>query len=78
MVLALAGTGAVVAFASLWLYYFAPMGTALDLDLSRGWMSPISEMANGRNPYLGHLLPDGRRIGAPAVLHAPLRPQRAT
>ena len=71
--LALAAAGAAVAFASLWLYYFAPMGTALDLDLSRGWMSPIREMADGRNPYVGHLLPDGRRSGAPAVLHRPLK-----
>ena len=63
--LLLAGVGAAVAFVSLWLSYFAPLGPALDLDLSRGWSGPIKDMASGRNPYLGHLRPDGTRVNVP-------------
>ena len=64
-ILPLAGVGAAAAFVTLWLAYFAPFGPALDLDLSRGWTGPIKDMASGRNPYLGHLRPDGTRVNVP-------------
>jgi hypothetical protein len=61
----LGGVGAAAAVVTLWLAYFAPFGPALDLDLSRGWQGPIKDMAQGRNPYLGHLRPDGTRVNVP-------------
>jgi hypothetical protein len=61
----LGGLGAATAFVTLWLSYFAPFGPALDLDLRRGWSGPIQDMASGRNPYLGHLRPDGTRVKVP-------------
>ena len=63
--LLLGGVGAATAIVGLSFYYFAPLGPALDLDLSRGWRGPIEDMANGRNPYAGHLRPDGSRVNVP-------------
>jgi hypothetical protein len=61
----LAGLGAATAVVTLWLSCFAPFGPALDLDIRRGWAGPIQDMASGRNPYLGHLRPDGTRVNVP-------------
>ena len=63
--LLLGGVGAATAVVGLSLYYFAPFGPTLDLDLSRGWRGPIQDMASGRNPYAGHLRPDGSRVNIP-------------
>ena len=57
--------GALAAFAGLMLYDYSPYGPALDLDLRGGWTTPILQTAQGRDPYIGHLLPDGRRLAAP-------------
>jgi hypothetical protein len=63
--LALGAVGGAVAVVSQSVYYYTPLGSALDLDMRGGWMTPIVEMAHGRDPYIGHLLPDGRRIKIP-------------
>lgn len=54
--------GAGVAFASLVIYYLSPFGAATDLDMRHGWTTPIVDELHGRNPEIGHLTPDGRRI----------------
>ncbi len=56
------GAGALISLISLSLYSYAPFGSAFDLDLSKGWLGPVLETAHGRNPYLGRVEPDGRRI----------------
>jgi hypothetical protein len=63
----LAVAGAAVSIVSLILYGYAPFGPALDLDMRNGWITPMIETARGRNPYIGHLMPDGRRLDVPRV-----------
>lgn len=58
-----AALGAVVAIATLGLYILSMFGPALDLDMSHGWLTPMLDAAHGHNPSIGHLLPDGRRLG---------------
>ena len=66
--LALGALGATVSLAGLMAYSFTPLDSALDLDMRKGWTQPMIDVTHGRNPYIGHLLPDGRRIGVPPAL----------
>ncbi len=59
--------GAVVSLVSLILYGYAPFGPALDLDMRNGWITPMVETAHGRDPFIGHLMPDGRRLDVPSA-----------
>ena len=61
----LTGLGSLVSLFSLMLYCYAPMGPAVDFDMSGGWTTPMWEVAHGRSPFIGHLLPDGRRVNVP-------------
>jgi hypothetical protein len=54
--------GATAAAGGLLLYHLAPLNSATDLDLSRGWLAAVLDVAKGRNVVVGHLMPDGRRI----------------
>ena len=60
--LGLGAGGAAVAVISLWANYNSPQGPAVDLDLRGGWTTPILDVAHGRDPHIGHLLPNGRRM----------------
>lgn len=60
-----AAGGAVVSVVTLTLYCYAPFGSALDQDLSRGWLGPIIDQAHGRDPFVGRMQPDGHRILVP-------------
>jgi hypothetical protein len=62
----LAAMGVAVSLFSLMLYSDAPLGPAVDLDMRSGWLTPIREARQGNDPHIGHLLPDGRRLPAPA------------
>jgi hypothetical protein len=64
--LSMAGLGAGVSLISLILYSYTPFGPAVDFDMRGGWITPILEVAHDRDPYIGHLLPDGRRVNVPA------------
>ncbi|HVY33834.1 MAG TPA: hypothetical protein VG960_05375 [Caulobacteraceae bacterium] len=59
--------GAVVSLISLTLYSYAPFGPAVDLDMRNGWITPMVETAQGRDPFIGHLMRDGRRLNIPAA-----------
>ena len=58
--------GAVASVLSLTLYCYSPFGSAFDMDLGKGWLTPIRMTAAGHDPYIGRLQPDGRRILVPA------------
>jgi hypothetical protein len=61
----MARVGALASVATLALYAYSPFGPAVDLDMRRGWIQPLIEHAHGRFAYIGHLLPDGRRVDLP-------------
>ena len=57
--------GAVVSLLDLTASSYAVFGPALDLDLRGGWIAPLVKVSKGQNPYIGHLMPDGRRVNPP-------------
>jgi hypothetical protein len=54
--------GLTAAVAGLVLYHLAPLNSATDMDLRRGWLPAVLDVAKGKNIVTDHLMPDGRRI----------------